>query len=131
DGTNLNPTTIRDWFIQDYGIYQENNDDRRIGGRLAIQARPVDGLEITLDDDYSKETLTQIQQGASWWFNNSTLTDVTQAADGTVTSFLQSATNTDFHSAINGQVEVDNTVGLNVKLDATEHTIYVLDADTS
>jgi len=131
DGTNLNPTTIRDWFIQDYGIYQEHNDDKRVGGRLAIQARPIDGLEITLDDNYSKETLTQVQQGASWWFNNATLTDVTQAPDGTVTSFLQPGTNTDFQAAINGQVVVDNTVGLNIKWDATEHTSYLLDAYTA
>ncbi len=46
--------TIKDWFIQDYGIYQEHNDDKRIGGRLVLQARPVDGLEITLDDNYSR-----------------------------------------------------------------------------
>src|SRR4029079_9108391 len=38
-GNNLNPTTIRDWFIQDYGIYQEHNDDKRIGGRLVPPAR--------------------------------------------------------------------------------------------
>jgi iron complex outermembrane receptor protein len=128
DGTNLNPTTVKDWFIQDYGIYQEHNEDKRVGGRLALQARPVDGLEITLDDNYSKETLTQIQQGFSAWFNNGTLTNVTQAPDGTVTSFLQPGTNTDFQAAINGQVVVDNTVGLNVKWDATEHTSYMLDA---
>jgi iron complex outermembrane recepter protein len=128
NGVNQNPTTIKDWFIQDYGIYQEHNDDRRIGGRAVLQARPVDGLEITVDDNYSRETLTQIQQGMSWWFNNSTLTNVTQAADGTVTSFLQPGTNTDFQAAINSQVVQDNNVGLNVKWDATEHTSYMLDA---
>jgi len=131
DGTNLNPTTIHDWFIQDYGIYQEQNEDKRIGGRLVFQVRPIDGLEITLDDNYSKETLTQVQQGASWWFNNSTLANVTQAPDGTVTSFLQSGTNTDFQAAINGQVVVDNSVGLNVKWDATDHTSYLFDAYTA
>jgi iron complex outermembrane receptor protein len=131
NGVNLNPTTIKDWFIQDYGIYQEHNEDKRIGGRLVFQARPTEGLEITVDDNYSKETLTQVQQGASWWFNNSTLTNVTQAPDGTVSSFLQSGTNTDFQAAINGQVVVDNTLGLNVKWDATEHTSYLLDAYTA
>jgi TonB-dependent receptor len=131
DGTNLNPTTIKDWFIQDYGVYQEHNEDKRVGGRLVFQARPTDGLEITLDDNYSKETLTQIQQGFSYWFNNGTLANVTQAPDGTVSSFVQSATNTDFQAAINGQVVVDNTVGLNVKWGATEHTSYLLDAYTA
>jgi TonB-dependent receptor len=56
---------------------------------------------------------------------------VIQAADGTVTSFLQRDTNTDFQAAINGQVVVNNTVGLNVKWDATEHTSYLLDAYTA
>jgi iron complex outermembrane recepter protein len=131
NGVNQNPTTIKDWFIQDYGVYQEHNDDRRIGGRLVLQARPVDGLEITLDDNFSRETLTQIQQGMSFWFNNSTLTNVTQAPDGTVTSFLQPGTNTDFQAAINGQVVQDNTVGFNVKWAATEHTSYLFDAYTA
>jgi iron complex outermembrane recepter protein len=131
DGTNLNPSTIKDWFIQDYGVYQEHNDDKRIGGRLVLQARPADGLEITVDDNYSRETLPQIQQGFSAWFNNGNLTEVTQAPDGTVTSFLQPASPTDFQAAINGQVVQDNTLGLNVKWDATEHTSYLFDAYTA
>lgn len=126
-----NPSTIKDWFIQDYGVYQEHNDDKRVGGRLVFQARPADGLEFTIDDNYSKETLTQIQQGFSVWFNNNGLTNVTQAPDGTVTSFVQPGSPTDFQAAINGQVVIDNTVGLNVKWDATEHTSYLLDAYTA
>jgi iron complex outermembrane recepter protein len=131
NGVNLNPSTLKDWFIQDYGVYQEHNDDKRIGGRLVLQARPADGLEITVDDNYSKETLTQIQQGFSVWFNNSGLTGVTQASDGTVTSFLQPGSPTDFQAAINGQVVQDNTLGLNVKWAATEHTSYLFDAYTA
>lgn len=130
-GTLTNPSTIKDWFIQDYGVYQEHNDDKRVGGRLVLQARPTDGLEITVDDNYSKETLTQIQQGFSVWFNNTSLTNVVQAPDGTVTSFLQPGSPTDFQAAINGQVVRDNTLGLNVKWDATEHTSYLFDAYTA
>ena len=85
--TKDNPSIIKDWFIQDYGVYQEHNEDQRVGGRLVLQARPTDGLEITLDDNYSKETLTQIQQGFSAWFNNASLTNVIQAPDGTVVEF--------------------------------------------
>jgi iron complex outermembrane recepter protein len=131
NGVNLNPSTIKDWFIQDYGVYQEHNDDKRIGGRLVLQARPTDSLEITVDDNYTKETLTEIQQGFSVWFNNSSLTNVTQAADGTVTSFLQADSPTDFQAAINGQVVQDNTLGLNVKWNATDHTSYLFDAYTA
>jgi len=28
--------SIKDWFVQDYGIYQEHTDDKRIGGRIAL-----------------------------------------------------------------------------------------------
>ena len=129
--TAANPSTIKDWFIQDYGVYQEHNEDKRVGGRLVLQARPVDGLEVTVDDNYSKETLTQVQQGFSVWFNNNGLTDVTQAPDGTVTSFTQPGSPTDFQAAINGQVVQDNTLGLNVRWDATDHTSYVFDAYTA
>jgi iron complex outermembrane receptor protein len=122
------PPSISDWFIQDYGIYQEHTDDKRVGGRFVLQARPIDGLEMTLDDNYFKETLVQQQQGFSAWFNNTGLTDVVQAADGTVTSFTQPGTPTDFQAQINQSVTTTNTVGFNVKWDATEHTSYMFDA---
>jgi iron complex outermembrane recepter protein len=127
-GTITNPSTIKDWFIQDYGIYQEHTDDKRVGGRFVLQARPIDGLEMTLDDNYAKETLVQQQQGFSAWFNNNGLMDVTQAADGTVTSFAQPGTPTDFQAQINQSVTTTNTLGFNVKWDATAHTSYMFDA---
>jgi iron complex outermembrane receptor protein len=130
-GTLTNPSTIKDWFIQDYGVYQEHNEDKRIGGRLVLQARPFDGLELTIDDNYSKETLTQIQQGFSVWFNNTGLTNVTQASDGTVTSFLQPGSPTDFQAAINGSVVQDNSLGFNVKWDLNAHNSVLFDAYTA
>ena len=120
--------TINDWFIQDYGIYQEHNDDKRVGGRFVLQARPFDGLEITLDDNYSKETLEQVQQGFSVWFNGTGLSNVVQASDGTVTSFTQQGTPTDFQAQFNQSVTTLNTVGFNVKWDASAHTSYMFDA---
>jgi iron complex outermembrane receptor protein len=130
-GKPANPATIKDWFIQDYGIYQEHTEDKRVGGRLALQARPVDGVELTLDDNYSKETLVQQQYGFSVWFNNGSLTNVTQAPDGTVTSFLQPGTPTDFQAQINQAVIQTNTIGFNVKWDASEHASYLFDAYTA
>ena len=93
--------SIKDWFIQDYGIYQEHTEDKRVGGRFVLQAKPVDGLELTLDDNYSKETLVQQQYGFSAWFNGNGIMDVTQAPDGTVTNFTQPGTPTDFQAQIN------------------------------
>ncbi len=120
--------SIKDWFIQDYGIYQEHTEDKRVGGRLVLQAKPVDGLELTLDDNYSKETLVQNQYGFSAWFNGNGIMDVTQAADGTVTNFTQPGTPTDFQAQINQSVITSNTVGFNVKWNASAHTDYMFDA---
>jgi iron complex outermembrane recepter protein len=122
------PPSISDWFIQDYGIYQEHTEDKRVGGRFVLQAKPIDGLVMTLDDNYSKETLVQQQYGFSAWFNNTGLTDVVQAPDGTVTSFTQPGTPSDFQAQINQSVIQTNTAGFNVKWDASEHTSYMFDA---
>jgi iron complex outermembrane receptor protein len=119
--------SIQDWFIQDYGIYQEHTEDKRVGGRLVLQARPVDGLELTLDDNYSKETLVQNQYGFSAWFNGNGIMDVTQAPDGTVTNFTQPGTPSDFQAQINQAVITSNTVGLNVKWNASAHSDYMVD----
>src|SRR5580698_3642849 len=126
--TTSPPPTISDWFIQDYGIYQEHTEDKRVGGRFVLQARPVDGLELTLDDNYSKETIFQDQFGFSAWFNGNGIMDVTQAPDGTVTNFTQPGTPTDFQAQINQSVITTNMVGLNVKWNASAHTDYMFDA---
>lgn len=130
-GSATNPTTIKDWFIQDYGIYQEHTEDKRVGGRFVLQAKPVDGLEMTLDDNYSQEKLFQQQYGFSAWFNNGSLTDVTLAPDSTVTDFTQAGTPTDFQAQINQSVIQTNTLGFNVKWDTSEHSSYMFDAYTA
>lgn len=129
-GASTTPS-ITDWFIQDYGIYQEHTDDKRFGGRFVLQARPVDGVELTLDDNYSQEKIVQDQYGFSAWFNNGSLTNITQAPDGTVTNFVQPGTPTDFQAQINQSQETLNTIGFNVKWDASAHTSYLFDAYTS
>ena len=126
-GASTTPS-ITDWFIQDYGIYQEHTDDKRFGGRFVLQARPVDGVELTLDDNYSQEKIVQDQYGFSAWFNNGSLTNITQAPDGTVTNFVQPGTPTDFQAQINQSQERTNTIGFNVKWDASAHTSYMFDA---
>ena len=129
-GASTTPS-IKDWFIQDYGIYQEHTDDQRIGGRLVLQARPVDGLELTFNDNFSRDALNQNQYGYSVWFNNGSLQNVVQAPDGTLTNFTQANTPTDFQGQRNGSVILNNEIGFNVKWDATEHTQYMFDADTA
>jgi TonB-dependent receptor len=126
--TPTEEATITDWFIQDYGIYQEHLDDKRVGGRLVLQAKPSDNVEITLDDNYSSESIVQHQYGFSVWFNNGSLTNVTQSADGSVIDFTQPATPTDFQAQLNRSFTTANTVGFNVKWDTSENTSFMFDA---
>lgn len=135
DGSALPPLpgntqNITDWFIQDYGIYQEHNDDARTDARLVLQWHPGDVL-FTLDDNYSNEKVVQTQYGYSVWFNNGSLRDVVQNADGTVTSFDQPNSPTDFQGQINGYVIQSNMLGLNVKWDVGAHQKYMFDAAQS
>ena len=129
-GASTTPS-ITDWFIQDYGIYQELNDDKRIDARAVLQWRPSSNVTLTLNDDYSKDTLTQTQYGYSIWFNNGSLTNITQNANGTLIDFTQPNTPTDFQSQVNGSVIVNNLIGFNARWDATENQVYEFDAAQS
>jgi TonB-dependent receptor len=120
---------INAWFIQDYGIYQETTTETRIGGRLALQWRPVDSMVVTVNDNYSRDTLHAVQYGYSVWFNAGSLQNVVQNSHGTITSFNQPGTPTDFQSQINGSVLQNNEVGVNVKWDVTEKFALQFDVD--
>ena len=119
------------WFIQDYGIYQEFTDEQRMQGRAVLQFRPTDNMEITLNDDYSRDRIVQDQYGYSVWFNGGSLNNITMAPDGTVTNFVQNNTPTDFQGQINGSVIELNEFGANLKWDLTNAFSVNADFDRS
>ena len=110
--------SLKSWYIQDYGINQEQDQERRMNGRLALQWAPSDKLLVTVDDNYSRDQLVSRQYGYSVWFNGGSLTNVTRDNNGTVLNFIQPNTPTDFQSYINGQVFENNSTGVNVKWQA-------------
>jgi len=123
--------SIPSWFDQDYGIYQEHTDDQRKDARLVLQWHPNDDLMITADDNYSSDLLKQYQYGYSVWFNGPSLTNATRGADGTLTSWNQPNTPTDFQSQVNGSVIENNEVGLNVAWNVNSKFKAALDVDQS
>jgi iron complex outermembrane receptor protein len=125
------PGTVPSWEIQDYGIYQEHSEDERLQGRLAIQWRPVDSLLVTLNDDYSRDQLTEQLYGYSVWFNTGSLTNVVRNGNGTLTSYVQPNTPTDFQGQIQGSVIQNNEFGMNVAWDVSDKFRAILDADQS
>jgi TonB-dependent receptor len=116
------------WFIQDWGIYQEHTEDKRIDGRVVVQWRPTGTLLVTLDDNFSRDTLEQNQYGYSVWFNSGNMQNITLNDHGTVTDFVQPNTPTDFQGQINASRIRNNITGLNLKWDATDRTTYEFDA---
>ncbi|MDE1985982.1 MAG: TonB-dependent receptor plug domain-containing protein, partial [Alphaproteobacteria bacterium] len=64
------------WFIQDYGIYHELENVEREQARVVLQWRPTDNIEITVNDNFSRDNDHQAQYGYSVWFNNGSLQNV-------------------------------------------------------
>lgn len=116
------------WFSQDWGIYQEHTEDTRIDGRVVLQWRPNDSWLVTVDDNFSRNTLEQDQFGYSVWFNAGNMQNIRLNENGTVVDFVQPGTPTDFQGQINASKIRNNIAGLNLKWDATEHQSFELDA---
>ena len=119
------------WFIQDYGIYQETTTDTRVNGRAVLQWRPHDDLLITLDENFSRDALHARQYGFSVWFNAGSLANILQDANGSITSFVQPNSPTDFQSQLNGSVLQNNDTGINVRWNPSEEMTVNLDYDHS
>jgi len=123
--------SIPSWEIQDYGIYQEHTEDQRVQGRLAVQWRPMDTMLVTVNDDYSRDQVTDTMYGYSVWFNSGAITDAVRNPDGTLTSYVQNNTPTDFQGQIDSSVIQNNLLGLNVAWDVSDKFKAIFDADQS
>lgn len=131
DGHVLSPTealTAPTWFIQDYGIYHEQEDVERKQARVVLQWRPNDRVEITLNDNFSRDNQHQAQYGYSVWFNNGSMNDVHLDKNGTIVDFQQQ-TPTDFQGQFNPQILQFNDYGVNIKWNVSDKLLLTLDYD--
>jgi len=124
-----NRQTVVGWFPQQYGYEQSYTKDERVDARIALQWHPSENVMLTVDDNFSRQTITTDAYGVGLWFNQGDLRNVTLDKNGQTTNFVQAGTPTDFTSAINKQVLQTNQIGGNLKWDATEH--LNIDADVS
>ncbi|KQS50910.1 MULTISPECIES: TonB-dependent receptor [unclassified Sphingomonas] len=122
-----NRQNIPGWFPQQYGAEQQRVQDERIDARISLQYHPSDDLMVTLDNNFSRQTIKQENYAFGVWFNQGDLRNVTLDKNGTATDFTQVGTPTDFTAALNKQILQTNQTGLNVKYDATEN--LTLEAD--
>ncbi len=112
--------TITGWFPQQYGAEQQRTKDERVDGRVALQWHPSNDLMVTLDNNFSRQTISTDVYGFGVWFSQDALRNVKQDANGTAVSFTQAGSPTDFTAANNKQILQTNQTGLNVKWDVTE-----------
>ena len=123
-----NRKNIIGWFPQQSVANQVTTKDERIDGRVALQWKPSDSLLLTIDDNFSRQTLHTKTYGYGAWFNGDDLRNVQFDSNGTVVDFNQFGTPMDFNSNRTRQIIQTNQVGANLKWDATEHLKFDFDA---
>jgi iron complex outermembrane receptor protein len=124
-----NRQNLPGWFPQQYGAEQQRVKDERVDARVAFQYHPTDDLMVTLDNNFSRQEITQNNYAFGVWFNQGDLRNVTLDENGTAVDFTQTGTPTDFTAARNTEILQTNQTGLNVKYDVTEN--LTLEADGS
>lgn len=127
DAQNAVPGTIVGWYQQQYGADQRYTKDERLDGRLAFQWQVSDSLLLTVDDNYSRQTVNSDAYGFGVWFNQGDLRNVVLDENGTTVDFTQAGTPTDFTANTSSQLRETNQVGVNLKWDATERLNFELD----
>lgn len=120
--------TVLGWFEQQAGASQIYTKDERLDGRIALQWAPVDGVTVTLDDNYSRQSVRADNFGYGIWFNQDGLRNVKLDQNGTTVDFTQAGSQTDFTAGTDRSVLRTNQTGLNVKWDASENLSFEGDA---
>lgn len=126
--TPSNRKSVLTWFPQQIGADQQTTKDNRIDGRVALQWRPNDSLLLTIDDNFSRQTLKSTDYGYAAWFNGDDLRNVKYAENGSVVDFNQFGTPMDFNANVTREVNERNQFGANLKWSATPHLKFEADA---
>ncbi len=125
--TPSNRNSVLTWFPQQQGLEQTSNQDERVDGRVAIQWRPTDTMTLTIDDNFSRQTVHSQAYGYAAWFNGSDLRNVKYDSNRTVVDFNQFGTPMDFNANESRNVYETNQIGANLKWEVIDHLTFELD----
>lgn len=123
-----NRQTITTWFPQQHGINQVFTQDERVDGRIAVQWSPVESVTLTIDDNYSRQTVHSQAYGYAAWFNGSDLRNVKYDSNNTVVDFNQFGTPMDFNANRQRNIYESNQLGVNLKWEVIDHLTFEADA---
>jgi TonB-dependent receptor len=124
-----NLANVRGAFEQQYGAQQIYTKDERVDGRLALQWHPSDGVMVTLDNNFSRQTVHTESFGFGIWFNQGNLRNVKLDSNGVPLNFTQAGSQTDFVANSAANILQTNQTGLNVKWDVSDN--FTVEADGS
>ena len=124
-------TTVRGAFEQQYGVNQLYTKDERIDARIALQWHPSEAVLVTLDSNFSRQTVNQNSSGYGIWFNAGNLRNVKLDSNGVPLTFTQAGSQTDFNATTNSNVRQTSQTGLNVKWDVSDNFAIELDSSYS
>ncbi len=127
DMTAANRTGVANWAPQQQGLDQQSTQDERVDGRIALQWRPTDGLQLTLDDNFSRQTVHSNDYGYAAWFNGGDLRNVKLDSNGTAVDFNQFGTPMDFNANQTRTIIETNQAGANLKWEFIDHLTFELD----
>ncbi|MBO9707930.1 MAG: TonB-dependent receptor [Caulobacter sp.] len=120
--------TVLGWFEQQAGATQIYTKDERLDGRIALQWSPVEGVTVTLDDNYSRQSIRSDNFGYGIWFNQDGLRNVKLDENGTTVDFTQAGSQTDFTAGTDRSVLRTNQTGLNVQWEVSDNLKFEGDA---
>jgi iron complex outermembrane receptor protein len=121
------PGTIISWYQQQFGAEQHRTTDERIDGRIAFQWRPSDKLQITIDDNYSRQDVETFNFGIGVWFDFNAFRDVSLDSNGTIVDFINLEDVMNLNASINRSLLETNQLGFNLVYQASENLSYTLD----
>ncbi len=119
--------TVLGWFEQQAGATQIYTKDERLDGRIALQWAPVEGVTVTLDDNYSRQNIRADNFGYGIWFNQDGLRNVKLDQNGTTVDFTQAGSQTDFTAGTDRSVLRTNQTGLNLQWEVSENLKFEAD----
>jgi len=116
------------WFTQDLAYDYNQIAEERQNVRAAVQFQPTDALLVTLDGNFSRDSVDENQYAFAIWNNGGEMRNIKTSANGTIVDFQRFAP-TDFDDNVNWGIQQTYDAGINVKYKATEHLSVMIDYD--
>ncbi len=116
------------WFTQDLAYDYNQIQEERQNARVAVQFQPTDALLVTVDGNFSRDSINENQYAFAIWNNGDEMRNIKTASNGTIVDFTRVAP-TDFDDNLNWGINQTYDLGVNVKYTVNSKLSVMLDYD--